>query len=167
MNIIRRALVAGLALSATGAFAQSSATASANATARIIAPITLAQVTDLNFADVVSAAAGTVVLPPVGARSFTGGATAGSATGVAAASFTVGGQASATYAITLPAGTITITSGAGDIMTVGTFTSSPSGTGTLSGTGSQTLLVGGTLNVGASQPQGTYTGTFNVTVAYN
>jgi hypothetical protein len=85
--------------------------------------------------------------------------------GTSAATFTVAGLASAGYSITLPAST-TLTSG-GNNMTVNTFTSNPSGTGTLSGGGTQTLSVGGTLQVGASQPTGTYSGSFNVTVTYN
>ena len=54
-------------------------------------------------------------------------------------------------------------------MTVDTWTSTPSGTGTLSAGGSQTLTVGATLNVAGSQVAGTYvSGTpFTVTVNYN
>ena len=52
-------------------------------------------------------------------------------------------------------------------MTATTFTSDPSGTGTLTG-GTQTLNVGATLNVAAAQPAGTYvSGAFDVTVNYN
>jgi uncharacterized protein DUF4402 len=94
-----------------------------------------------------------------------GGASLGSGAAVTAAAFTVSGQGSATYAITLPA-SATVTSGA-NTMTVNGFTSNPAGTGTLSGAGSQNLLVGATLNVGASQATGTYSGTFDVTVTYN
>jgi hypothetical protein len=39
--------------------------------------------------------------------------------------------------------------------------------GTLDVTGAQTLLVGATLHVGVSQAANPYSGTFNVTVAYN
>jgi len=47
------------------------------------------------------------------------------------------------------------------------FTSTPSGTGTLS-SGTQNLTVGATLNVAAAQTPGVYTsGNFNVTVNYN
>jgi hypothetical protein len=52
-------------------------------------------------------------------------------------------------------------------MTVDTWTSNPSGTGTLT-SGTSTLNVGGTLNVGASQVAGVYTASdaFTVTVDY-
>jgi len=54
-------------------------------------------------------------------------------------------------------------------MTASTFTSSPTPTGTLSGGGAQTVTVGATLNVSASQLAGVYlSGTpFTVTVNYN
>lgn len=54
-------------------------------------------------------------------------------------------------------------------MTVTAFTSTPTPTGTLDGTGAQTIDVGATLNVSANQPSGTYiSGTpFTVTVNYN
>jgi hypothetical protein len=53
-------------------------------------------------------------------------------------------------------------------MTVSSFTSSPSATGTLTG-GSENITVGATLNVAAGQASGSYvSGTpFNVTVNYN
>jgi len=51
-------------------------------------------------------------------------------------------------------------------MTVNSFISNPSATGTLS-SGSQTLQVGGTLNVAAAQAAGTYTNTTDMTVTVN
>ncbi|MFZ2492205.1 MAG: DUF4402 domain-containing protein, partial [Thermoanaerobaculia bacterium] len=79
---------------ATAASAQSQATASANAAASVIAPITITKTADMNFATIVPGlTAGTVVLSPAAVRSNTGGTTLGSATGVAAAAFTVGGEA--------------------------------------------------------------------------
>ena len=159
--------LAALTLASTVSAAQNSATTSANANARIIAPITLVKTVDLNFGDVVPGASiGTVVVAPGGARTSAGGATLGSATGVTAAAFTVGGLANATYSITLPAAPITIT-GPTSTMTVDTFTSSPTPTGTIGAGGTQTLNVGATLNVGVAQAVGAYTGTFSVTVAYN
>ncbi len=149
------------------AFAQSnSATGTASATARIVTPIAIVKTADLNFGDVVAGgSAGTVVVTTAGVRSATGGATLANGTSVAAAAFTVSGQGSSTYSITLPA-SASVISGA-NTMTVNTFTSSPNGTGVLTAGGTQPLTVGATLNVGASQATGTYTGTFPVTVAYN
>ena len=152
----------------TATFAQVSATATATAT--IVGPIGITNTANMNFGNVaVSTSAGTVVLTPAGLRSVTGGCTLPAITGtVAAGAFNVTGAANYTYAITLPAAATTITSG-GNTMTVDTWTSTPSGTGTLSAGGSQALNVGATLNVGASQVAGTYvSGTpFTVTVNYN
>jgi len=162
-GLILLGLAIGPALFAAEAGA---ATATANVTASIVPAITITKDTDMSFADVVAgASAGTVVLSTAGTRSVTGGTTLGNAAGTAAAAFTVTGDPSSTYSITLPA-FATINSG-GNTMTVNTFVSNPSGTGTLSGGGTQSLSVGATLQVGASQVQGNYSGTFDVTVAYN
>lgn len=149
-------------------FAQSSATATSTAT--IVTPISITKTVDMNFGNIaVNSSSGTVVLSPEGARSSTGGVTLPGTSGtVTAASFDVTGEGAYTYAITLPSSvTITRNSGA-EIMTVNAFTSTPSATGTLTA-GAQTLTVGATLNVGASQVAGTYvSGTaFTVTVNYN
>jgi hypothetical protein len=162
------ALAIGLIAISASTFAQVSATATASAT--IITPITITKTTDLNFGNIaVNATPGTVVIDPAGTRTVTGGCTLPTTVGtVAAAAFTVSGVATSTYSITLPAGATTITSGA-NTMTVDTWTSSPTPTGTLDGTGNQTLSVGATLNVAGSQAAGTYTSAtpFTVTVNYN
>ena len=165
-------VLAALTLMASAsAFAQSSATATASANATVIRPITLVKVTDLNFGSVVpSAAAGTVTVTPAGTRSVALGAGTAGAAGFNAASFTVGGEGAATYAITLPAAAVVITNGT-DNMNVTGFTSTPAATGTISGApstaGTQALNVGATLNLGINQNPGVYLGTFSVTVAYN
>lgn len=142
--------------------------ATATATATIVTPIAIVNASNMNFGNVaVSTAAGTVVLAPAGTRTATGGVTLPAVGGtVSAATFTVTGTSGATYSISLPA-TATISFGAID-MTVDNFTSNPTPTGTLTG-GTETLQVGATLNVGASQAAGVYTsGTpFTVTVNYN
>ena len=156
-------LVAGLTATAN---AQVTGTATGSAT--IITPIAIANAGNMNFGNIaVSASAGTVVLSPASVRSITGGVTLPAVTGtVTAAAFTVTGLGSSTYSIQLPA-SYTITSG-GNSMTVNAFTSTPSGIGTLSG-GTQTIQVGATLNVAASQAAGSYTNAtgFPVIVNYN
>ncbi len=146
--------------------AQSSATA--KATAVINTAISITKVTDMNFGILSpSNTPGTAVISPAGVRSATGGVTLAGGT-VTAASFTVSGEPSMTYSITLPSSDYTINYNANS-MTVNTFTSNPASTGTLSGGGTQTLAVGATLNVSAMQVEGTYTseGSFTVTVNYN
>ncbi len=148
------------------------ATASATATATIVTPIAIAQSVDMNFGNVATdGTSGTVLLATAGTRTFTGGITLPTVTGtVAAAQFDVTGEGTYTYAITLPSTDYTITETVGLVatMTVNDFISDPSGTGTLTA-GAQTIKVGATLNVGASQVAGTYTNAtgFDVTVNYN
>lgn len=165
-NLIKAAVVtavsAGLTLASGNALA---ASATANATATVMQSIAISKTTDLAFGSFSpNASGGTVVMSTAGARSATGTVALATST-TSAAAFNVTGTANATYAITLPTST-TISNG-GTTMTVDTFTSNPSGTGTLSAGGSQTLAVGATLHVGASQASGSYTGTFNVSVDYN
>jgi hypothetical protein len=87
------------------------------------------------------------------------------------AAYNVSGAVNTTYGITLPS-TITVTSG-GANMTINsllarTASAGTNGlTGTLSTSGTDNFTVGGTLNVAAGQATGIYTGTFDVTVAYN
>lgn len=145
--------------------------ATATATAVIVTPIAITKTADMNFGNVaVSTTAGTVVLTPAGGRTATGGVTLPTTAGtVTAASFDVSGTGSYTYSITLPSTALTLTRNSGtETMDVNNFTSSPSGTGTLS-SGAQTLTVGATLNVAGSQVPGTYVSgsSFTVTVNYN
>jgi len=146
-------------------FAQTSATADAAAT--IIEPISIAKVTDLNFGDVaVGAGGGTVVMLATDAsRTVTGDCSLPGTGTITRASFTVTGVDAETYAITLPVGVTTIDDNAGHTMTVDTWTSSPTPTGVLD----QTLYVAGTLHVNGTQFQGVYNADtdFTVTVAYN
>lgn len=143
------------------------ATSTSAASALIIQPITIVNVTPLDFGAVVSGgSAGTVVITPGSVRSITGGAVLGNAGAAAAAAFAVVGLPSATYSVTLPA-SIQVADATADHMTVDTFTSNPNGAGTLSVLGAQTLTVGATLHVGANQATGVYTATYDVTVAYN
>jgi hypothetical protein len=160
-------LIAMFSITALTVSAQVSATASTSA--NIVGPISISKITDMNFGNVAISPvlAGTVVLDPASARTATGGVTLPVITGaVAAAMFTVAGEAGTTYSISLP-GTITLTSGL-NTMTVDNFTSTPTPTGSLA-TGTEDLFVGATLNVGAAQTSGLYTNASDlvVTVNYN
>ena len=155
----------------TFSFGQDTSTGTANASANIITPIFIEKVTDINFGDLVPSAttAVTVVIDTTGtitsdAQYFL----ATSSTPRTAASFTITGEAGHPYKINCPT-TIALV-GPGDNMTL-TFNSSLASlaidgtTLTLTG-GTQTLKLGGSLALAANQSAGAYTGTFNVTVAY-
>jgi hypothetical protein len=164
----RRILVAILlSLTAVVASAQAagSASATASAFAKVITPIAITKTADLNFGTIISGPAGTVTVSPSGVETATGGATALNPNpNVSAALFSVTGEPSTAYSISLPS-SISITNGA-QSMTVNAFTSNPTPGGVLSAGGSQSLQVGATLAVATNQAIGNYSGTFSVTVAY-
>ncbi len=144
--------------------------------AKIVAPITIAKTSDLQFGTmaVLAGLPGTCILSTQGARTATGGVNLSAQTPTTAnAAYTVGGAINTTYAITLPS-TITVTNGtAAQDMTINALLSRTASagadglTGTLNGSGADSFTIGGTLNVAAGQPAAVYSGTFNVTVAYN
>ena len=163
--------ITALMIAGTFTTANAQSTAQAIATANVVTPISIAKNADMAFGNlaVQAATGGNVVLAPNGTRTRSGGVTLPATTGtVTAASFTVTGNGSYTYAITLPSGNVQLNhTNATDFMNANTFTSDPSGTGTLS-SGTQNISVGATLVVGSGQVAGVYTsGNFDVTVNYN
>lgn len=72
-------------------------------------------------------------------------------------------NASLVYIVSLPAGA-TISDGMSSMALTG-FTSAPAGAGVLTG-GSQVLSIGATLQVGAGQRAGNYSGAFHITIEY-
>jgi len=155
-------------------FAQTSynpkVSATATATATIITPISIEKKVDLNFGNIVAnSTGGTVTIATDNTPKYNKVAAPSIPGTRSAASFEVKGFAGVTYSIELPK-TITLTKDGGkETMTVDNFVSNPSGTGSLSASGSQTVNVGATLNVAANQVAGTYKNTtdLKVTVNYN
>jgi hypothetical protein len=148
------------------------ATATAGIEATVVAPIAITKSADLNFGSFAADAgtSGTVVISTADGRTFTGGASAVSsgAGTVAAASFSVTGEGTSTFSIDLPT-TVNLThTNLTDTMSVGTFASDPSATGSLTA-GAATVKVGATLSVAAGQASGVYANASGlpVTVAYN
>src|SRR5450432_1300649 len=142
-------VAAGLIVSVSRvASGQASVTVPANGDARVIAAIQLTKTADLSFGDLVpGATAGTVRISTAGARSKTGGVTLAAGT-VSQATFTVQGQRNVSYTIT-----------------VGSLVTAPTSPNTLPNSGTRNLRIGATLSVLSNQPPGTYSNTFNVTVA--
>ena len=146
--------------------ANAQASATANATAFIAAPLTIIKVTDLQFGGFISGIGGTVTVAAAGTRVSAGPVPlANSLYPVGAASFSLTGSPNYVYTITLPGPTV-LAGPAGSNMNVTVFASNPSGTGTLTAGGTSTLTVGGTLTLSGNQAPGSYTGTFSITVSY-
>ncbi|KQW02880.1 hypothetical protein ASC87_00560 [Rhizobacter sp. Root1221] len=133
----------------------------------MVAPIAISNTAGLVFGKFSAGSGGTVVMSTASVRSKSGGVVLLTGTAGSAAAFDVTGDAAATYAITLP-GSATVThTDTLTTMSLGTFVSNPSATGTLSGGGAQTVNVGATLTVANAQLAGSYSGTYSVSVEYN
>ncbi len=131
---------------------------------RIAAPISISAGASMDFGTMTpTGTAGTVTVTPAGVRTSVNVDLFGGTP--AAASFSVTGEPGQAYFITLPS-SATLSSG-GDTMTIDTFTDDAGASPVLGIGGSDTFNVGATLNVGATQAAGTYSGTFSVTVNYN
>lgn len=128
------------------------------------AEISISRVSDMSFGQIVSGTfGGTVTVSTTGIRTASGIAVVASSSSSQAV-FLVTGTNNTSYAVVLPASVAL--SGSGPDMTVDTFTSNPADSGLLDGTGSQTVYVGATLHVSANQQPGPYSGTVDVSVAY-
>lgn len=129
----------------------------------------ISNTTALSFGAFTAGSGGTVKVDSAGLRTKTGMVMLVNQGGSASvAQFTVSGTSNATYSITLPAdGSVVLTDGGSNTMTLNLFTSNPlPGSGLLSAGGTQLVSIGATLTVGSSQVPGSYTGSFNITVNY-
>jgi hypothetical protein len=172
-TLLVAAVLAG-ALAASQASAQTSANASATASVSIGNALAVTRNTDLSFGRVVINDPTTPASVAVGTASSVtsiSNATEEGTGNVGSATFVVSGIGGQTYSVTFPQASINLGAGTNP-PTVDSFSSTPSGAdGQLSGTsasiGTQNLAVGGVLHVPARTAAGTYTGTFQVGVAYN
>lgn len=141
-----------------------------NATANVIAPLLLTEVTAMDFGTVAGGStAGTVTMTAGSVMGSTGGATSMATAPGTAGAFTIQGGAALAYTLTIT-GTATLTNLANTAsMTADTFTHNA---GALTG-GVDAFQVGGTLNVGASQAAFAYStanpggAAFTLTANYN
>lgn len=138
--------------------------ASGNGTAsvKILRAITVTKSSDLYFGKILpSASAATVAVAESGAR--TCGAGLGCYDTATSGGFHVVGTTGEVVSVSLDSATATLSDGASHSMTVNLATSTTALT--LTG-GAGDFKVAGTLNVGASQADGTYTGQYSVSVNY-
>ena len=159
---LKRALMgAAIAALAMNASAANAASTTGMAKAKILRQITLTNTSDLQFATIISGAtASTVAVSTAGAATCGAGLTCTGTT--TAANFNVQGTEGAVVVVGGDAN-VTLNGSLGGTMTSTLSYSSP--TITLGATGGS-FQVGGTLNVGANQTAGDYSGTFNVTANY-
>jgi len=158
---------------ATPALAQTNTQAEAEAI--VLRPLSFFKVNDLDFGSIIaSGTAGTVRLAPDGTRTRTGGATLAGNDGEPAR-FAGLGTPNRQVNISLGSNTIWIT-GPGTRMRVRDFEIGSTPTAILSTTptrfsiataiGNYNFPVGATLEVGANQTPGDYSGTFTITLNY-
>ncbi len=156
---------------ATSAFAQASASTSASGSVTLIRPITITKTADLEFGRVVKPTAGTGTVSMTNASDATSaGSGAVTLAGITTsrAKFTIDGEGAQLVNLTVPAsfsignGTDSIT-----VTTTNNLGASTTLSGALGGAGTASLNVGGSFNVPFAISTGLYTGTLNVTAAYN
>jgi|GEM_PF-562827 hypothetical protein len=141
------------------------ADATATVSATIIEPISISPTSSLNFGTVgVTTFPGSLEITPSGAtipNNVTELAGGIASEGV----FTVTGDGNAAYNVTLPS-SVTLSSGSNTLIVDG-FNHDGGATPTIAGGGSRDLSIGATLNIGANQLSGTYTGSYTITVNYD
>ncbi|GEO01323.1 hypothetical protein NSE01_31550 [Novosphingobium sediminis] len=142
---------------------------SGSAQATILTPLTIAPIDALSFGQLTRpTAAGTVVLAPSGAITTTGGVVTSTAIVQTIrrgpGTFAVVGEAARAFSVDLP--TVVILRQGTRNMRLSAFRSNWTPGAVFSAQRSFALSVGATLNVGANQRTGTYTGTYAVTVTY-
>jgi hypothetical protein len=106
-----------------------------------------------------------VILDPDGRRIATGTVAVNSASISSPATLNLSGTPNGTFTIVLPS-SVVLSDGGANYMVVTDFRSFPDAGGQLSGSGVATVRVGGTLNVGANQGFGSYTGSMTVVINY-
>lgn len=165
--------VCAIAASAIGGTAFA-AVGTASASATVVAPIVISKTADLSFGTFAIGAGGNVTISTSGVRTSSGVVPSADGGAMTAATFVVSGDKGAAYSIT-HGGTTSLTRRLGSetmqMTKFSDFTGANATTGTAtSGTlngGTQSIYVGGTLNVSPNQAPGDYTGLVSVTVEYN
>lgn len=137
------------------------------AEAALLRPLTLIKLEDMDFGTLASPVAGTAIIDPVtNLMSVTGGVIALGGT-PHAARFAGSTYSSAVVIIRVPNGSVLLTRvGGSETITVNNFTLDGQSKRTLAQAGVFEFAVGATLRPTANQVEGTYTGTFDVTIQY-
>lgn len=140
----------------------------ATGTANIILPVTVAKLNDMDFGCITVTTAGTAILDSTtGAVTTTGGVLFAGCL-PHAAQFAAVSPSKTVVQIKLPNKGTTLTRvGGTETMTLDTWTMNGTQTRNVVAHEELAFQVGATLHVNANQTEGTYTGTFDVTLNYN
>ncbi len=172
--MLRKLFFLTVLMAAAGSFTGYSQTntVTASADAEMSLPVAVNIGTYIEFGGFMPGATpGTVILPatPGGSRSATGGVTLVVAHTSQYGETVVSGEPGSTFTILLPSDPVSIklqTNPAIQMTLTNIAYYSPSGVLQLDEEGYLNLTFGGTLNVGANQINGDYTGSFEITAAY-
>lgn len=135
--------------------------------ARAVLPLGVTSNAPLAFGSFASGSGGAVTISPGGVRSASGSVVLVPRGAGSAAQLTVSGEPNAFYSLQLPSnGTVILSEPGGQSMAVSNFVGTPT-TGQLGAGGSQLVMIGATLNVGADQAPSNYSGSFQVFLNYN
>lgn len=164
-HFLRKAAIA--ATVATAAFSTvaadaAPATATATARARVLKQVTITNTSDLDFGTIVPGTAnGTVTVSATGARTCGTGITCTGAS--SAANFNITGTVNQVVTVTAPA-SVSLTSGTNSMSA--TLTRSANTVTLAGGAVNGSVQISGALSVPSNQADGSYSGTFNVTIDY-
>ena len=137
----------------------------------IVTPAAMSATAEMKFGQFVQpTGSGTLILSPYGTMTGTGAVSgnqliAQSGGGSSPGSFQIIANTGQTFSIYGPI-TTTLSKAGGATMTITNLTGTLTQTATVGGNIYYTLNVGGTLNVGANQSVGTYTGSYTLTTIY-
>lgn len=163
---VRGGIAVGLLALTMGNERVYAATAAALVDVRVLLTMSINTLRGLSFGEASSSATpGTITVQPDSTVVASGGVTVGNSN-AGAATFQLSGQPNMAFTVTLPTA-VQLIEPNGNTMMVNGFQSQPSGAGQLDGNGAVALNVGGTLEVGAMQQPGSYTGLMDVSVSYN
>jgi hypothetical protein len=143
------------------------ATRNSTGQASVLKSLSVIKRSDLDFGELIVTGAGTAVIDPTAGTLAVTGPITPLGTTAHAATFTATGSKNSVVHIKLPTAAVTLTRvGGGGTMTVTNWTVDGSANRKIPLNSAFNFNVGGTLNVGAGQPDGTYAGTFTITVQY-
>ena len=168
LYIVRRAFaLLPLMLSAAAAAAPVPAKSNASGTVSILRPLTILKQADLDFGALAVTGAGTAVINPVSGTLGTTGLVTHVGPAAHPALFATTGSRTSNVHIRIPQSPITLTRvGGTQTMTVSAWTLDGASNRKFPANSAFTFAVGATLTVAAGQAEGTYLGTFDVTVQY-